>query len=332
MLTFSRQLAKQIRSVFRRALQISASQTDQVVWLVGDESGLCFRAQNWRATAEYHLSGPAPTESIPITMEALAACEGTKADELVTVERGSEGVVVLRWTDRSIPQSFQLDAQKIRADQTPVLPEAWASNPPRLLKALCDAMTIAASDATRFAIDCVQLRSDGGRIAATDSHQLLIESGFNFPGNSDLLISRTTLFGFKELPADQPVDVGVTANHGVFRVGAWTFWLTLEKQGRYPNVENIIPAAGHGEDSPEPLGGGRVLFIGCRPTTSDRDQSGWPCHARSQRPSRLARKRRRGDAHHAGCAPELATHRRRGAAQHGSTLPRSRRAARVSRD
>jgi hypothetical protein len=243
LLTFSRQLAKQIRSVFRRALQISASQTDQVVWLVGDESGLCFRAQNWRATAEYHLSGPAPTESIPITMEALAACEGTKADELVTVERGSEGVVVLRWTDRSIPQSFQLDAQKIRADQTPVLPEAWASNPPRLLKALCDAMTIAASDATRFAIDCVQLRSDGGRIAATDSHQLLIESGFNFPGNSDLLISRTTLFGFKELPADQPVDVGVTANHGVFRVGAWTFWLTLEKQGRYPNVENIIPAA-----------------------------------------------------------------------------------------
>ena len=57
MLTFSRQVAKQIRSVFRRALQISASQTDQVVWLVGDDSGLRIRTQNWRATAEYHLPG-----------------------------------------------------------------------------------------------------------------------------------------------------------------------------------------------------------------------------------------------------------------------------------
>ena len=73
MLTFSRQLAKQIRSVFRRALQISASQTDQVVWLVADDSGLRVRAKNWRATAEYQIPGTATAESLPVTMEALAA-------------------------------------------------------------------------------------------------------------------------------------------------------------------------------------------------------------------------------------------------------------------
>ena len=243
MLTISRQLAKQIRSVFRRALQISASQTDQAVWLVGDDSGLRIRAQNWRATAEYHLPGTVATESFPVTMEALAACEGAKLDEIVTVERGPDGMVVLCWTDRSIPQSFQIDAKQIRADQTPASPEAWASNPPRLLNALNDAMKIAPPDATRYAINCVQLRPDGGRIAATDTHQLLIESGFAFPGNSDVLIPRTTLLNSRELPNDLPVEVGFTANHGVFRIGPWTFWLTLEKQGRYPCVENIIPAA-----------------------------------------------------------------------------------------
>ena len=229
--------------MFRRALQISASQTDQVVWLVADDSGLRVRAQNWRATVEYHIFGTATAESLPVTMEALAACEGANADELVSVERSDDGMVVLRWTDRSIPQSFQFDAKKIHSDPPPILPETWASNSPRLLIALNDAMKIAPPDSTRYAINCVQLRPNDGRIAATDTHQLLIESGFTFPGNSDVLIPRTTLFGSRELPTDQSVEVGVTANHGVFRVGPWTFWLTLEKQGRYPCVENIIPAA-----------------------------------------------------------------------------------------
>ena len=127
MLTFSRQLAKQIRVVFRRALQISASQTDQVVWLVADDSGLRVRAQNERATAEYHIPGAVTADSLPLTMEALAACEGTKTDEVVSVERNADGIVVLRWTDRSIPQSFQIDAKRMQPDALLALPETWAS-------------------------------------------------------------------------------------------------------------------------------------------------------------------------------------------------------------
>ena len=57
------------------------------------------------------------------------------------------------------------------------------------------------------------------------------------------MLPRTTLFNSRELPSDQPVDVGLTANHCVFRMGSWTVWLPLEKQGRYPRVEDIIPAA-----------------------------------------------------------------------------------------
>ena len=243
MITISRLLAKQIRSVFRRALQLSATQTDQVVWLLADNSGLRIRAQNKQAIIEYHLPGLVTPDAVPITMEALAACEGTKADQFVGIDRPSEGLTVLRWDDRGIPQSFQFDAKKLQAEASPIQPETWVTNSPSLLGALADAMRIVPTDATRLALNCVQLRPAGGRIAATDSHQLLVQSGFAFPGNDDLLVPRSTLFGSRELPTDQPVEVGTTANHCVFRIGPWTVWLTLEKQGRYPRVEDIIPNA-----------------------------------------------------------------------------------------
>ena len=243
MITISRLLAKQIRSVVRRALQLSASQADQVVWLHADNTGLRLRAQNQHATIEYHLPGEGPAGSVAITMEALAACEGAKADQFVRIERPSEGLTVLRWDDRAVPQSLQVDASKIRADASPIQPETWTTNAPNLLGALADAMRIVPAEATRHSLNCVHLRPGGGRIAATDSHQLLVQSGFAIPGSDDLLIPRTTLFGSRELPTNQPVEVGTTANCFVFRIGPWTVWLTLEKQGRYPRVEDIIPNA-----------------------------------------------------------------------------------------
>ena len=243
MMTFSRHLAKQIRSVFRRALQISASQTDQVVWLVADDSGLHIRAQSHRGIAEYHMPGAATPGSIPVTMEALAACEGTKADESVSVERRADGVVALNWCDRGVPQQFQLDANELHPEPPPALPDCWGSNPPSLLGAMDAAMRIAPNDATRFALNCVQLRPGDGRIAVTDSRQLLVQSGFTFPWSGDVLVQRSPVFRCRELVSDEPVAVGVTANHFVIRTGPWTHWLLLEKQGRYPTFEAVIPAA-----------------------------------------------------------------------------------------
>ncbi len=70
----------------------------------------------------------------------------------------------------------------------------------------------------------------------------MIEHGFEFPWQGDALVPRTKLFDGRDLPSDLPVEIGLTPNHAVFRAGSWTFWLTLEKQGRFPTVENIIPA------------------------------------------------------------------------------------------
>ena len=243
MLTISRQLAKQIRSVIRRALQVSASQTNQVVWLLADVTGLRIRAQNHHGIVEHFVPGTVTPGSIPITMEGLAACEGAKADESVSVEQRADGMVVLHWDDRGVPQQVQLDAKKLHPDPTLPLPETWGTNPPSLLGALDEAMRIAPANATRFAINCVQLRPTEGRIAVTDSRQLLVQTGFTFPWTDDVLIRRSSVFRCRELVSDQPIEIGVAADHCLVRSGPWTVWLPLEKQGRYPDFKDVIPAA-----------------------------------------------------------------------------------------
>ena len=240
MITLSRQLVKHLRGIFRRMLPRSPSQADQIVELVGGNDGLRVRWQNRIGAAEYHRPGAIHQETLAITLDALSACEGARADEHVTLETHDNGVV-LRWEDRSIPRSVIAESQPALTD-FPALPPEWLANPPRLLAALGETMKIAPNDSSRNALNCVRLRPAGGSIAATDSRQLLIASGFAFPGDSDVLIPRTTLFSARELPTDLPVEVGLTADFSVFRIGPWTIWLPLDKQGRFPRVEDIIPA------------------------------------------------------------------------------------------
>jgi hypothetical protein len=37
------------------------------------------------------------------------------------------------------------------------------------------------------------------------------------------------------------VEIGRTDNHVVIHIGAWTMWFNIEKVGRFPSIENVIP-------------------------------------------------------------------------------------------
>jgi hypothetical protein len=50
------------------------------------------------------------------------------------------------------------------------------------------------------------------------------------------------VFGCKELP-DIPVHIGKTKTHVAVRVGAWTFYMRVDTQSRYPPVDDVIPKA-----------------------------------------------------------------------------------------
>ena len=127
------------------------------------------------------------------------------------------------------------------ANKFPALPATIAENPPRLLQALADAGEACDPDSVRYALYCLQLRGQQGAIGATDGRQLLLQSGFAFPWEGDILIPRSKVFSSPELVGDHPVLVGKAEDYIAFRVGAWTFWLAVNKYGRFPDVSRHIP-------------------------------------------------------------------------------------------
>ena len=223
MITISRTLAKQLRGVFRRMLPRSPNKADQTVQFVAGEDGLRARLCNRAGAVEYHLAGNSLPESLAVTLDALSACEGTRGHENASLEACTDGGVIVRWDDRSIPRSIVADAPPNEAE-LPALPTSFATNPPRLLSALRDAMETTEHDSMRYATNCVQLRGNDGRIAATDGGQVLCESGFTFPWEDEVLVLRPSVFASRDLPTDQAVEVGRTEHHIAVRIGPWTFF------------------------------------------------------------------------------------------------------------
>jgi len=101
-------------------------------------------------------------------------------------------------------------------------------------------MALAAPQATRFALNRVQLRQ-GGEVVGTDGRQLLLHGGFHFPWREAVLVPAVQVFGCKELRSGAPVPVGRTERHVVVRAGPWSVFLPADTTSRYPDVDSAIP-------------------------------------------------------------------------------------------
>ena len=238
MITITRLLARQLRGVFRRTFGSRRNIGPAVSCTAGPE-GLSVKANGYDAAIEYRSPGKRLPEQITVPFELLADCEGRK-DQPVTIERLSGGHVAASWRDGDVPQMIRYDAVP-DGGEFPTLPETFAQNPPMLLPALRDAGSTTDPDCARFALDHVQLRGSTGTVAATDGRQLLLHGGFQFPWKEDLLVPALKVFGSAELPQDQPVEVGKSDDWVAIRVGPWTFWLAVNKEGRFPDIDRQIP-------------------------------------------------------------------------------------------
>jgi len=170
--------------------------------------------------------------------QALDDLEG-RGQELVALEPGRDGKVTARWTDAGVPRVVEYEAAADSLPEFPKAPDRLVEQDVTLLKALDDAMQTASKDSVRFSTNKIQLRGRAGVIAATDGRQLLWSSGFRFPFTDDLLVPRVNVFGCRELEGE--VRIGKTATHACVQVGAWTIYLPIDKEGRFPRVESIIP-------------------------------------------------------------------------------------------
>lgn len=249
MILITQRLAGCLRTAFRQALNLPTRGPMPPVHLCGSADGLRIRCRMPQAAAEFHLAGKQPTEELWVPFELLSDVEGRK-DSPVEI-RQDEGQVLVSWRDGSVPQMIQHPAPPAEVKDWPPSPKRFAENPPALLKALAEACQTTDPNSSRYALGCFQVRSGGGKIVATDGHQLLVQSGFTFPWEGDILVPVNRVFASAQIPADQPVFLGKTEKWLTLCVGTWTFHLALDTEGRFPKAEDCIGRAEYSQASAE---------------------------------------------------------------------------------
>ena len=205
MITITRRLAQQLRSVLRRAFGNFRGNGPAIGFIAGKE-GLTVRSVFGNVAVECRLPGERTAEALWLPFEFLVDVAG-KNDQPLEIEATGDGQANVQWRASNGPQIVTYATQEpFEADKFPVLPAAFTANPPGLLQALDAAAEVTALEGVRYGTDCIQLSPDG-TINATDGRQLLIQSGFNFPWQDAVLVSRNKVFTCAELPQDQPVAV-----------------------------------------------------------------------------------------------------------------------------
>lgn len=242
MLQLMRLQARALRSLFRRSvLGIRHRGSIPPLVLRFEDSQLRAQYRYGELALECRLPlGRTADGAVAIPFEALDYC-ASRDETWIEFQTPAPGTTLLAWQDRGIPQTRSCVVDKPeRWPAWPEIPDRFETNPPAFLAVLAAAVDTTELDPVRYATDCVRLCGKTGAICATDGRQLLLQRGFRFPWEGDLLVPRSPLFRSKDMPHDQPVQVGRTESHVVLRFGILTVALAIRTEARFPNTDSFI--------------------------------------------------------------------------------------------
>jgi hypothetical protein len=234
LIILTRRLAKRLKTVIRQTLNLPRGGNLPTVQLSAGPDGLRVRCGNGPAAIEFHLEGEQPQQILFIPFEMLADIESGRDVPVEITAR--DGKVTASWSDRAIPQSIEHEAPTVLSENFPPTPDVFAENPSDLLDAIREAAKTTDAESSRYALGCIQFRGGEGDLVATDGRQALIQGGYDFPWDDDLLIPTNKVLGSKQLPVDESVFVGQAGDWAALRIGPWTLWLSIEKDARFPDV------------------------------------------------------------------------------------------------
>ncbi len=242
MIALSRSLARQFRTFLRRCLLPPGPREPPWIRLHVGPKGLEMAARQPECSIVYQQPGKHPPETLFFPADVLADIEGK--DGSVTLEASSDSKGEARWNDGGVPRLRPFDiVLPERRQELPDMPSHLKLLEPAFLPALAEAARTTARDGVRYALTRIQLRGRRGQVVATDGRQLFMQGGFSLPWPEDVLIPALPLFVSRDLPTNEPVAIGRTANHVSLRIGLWTFHLEIDSSGHYPNADGVIPKA-----------------------------------------------------------------------------------------
>ena len=243
MINVPRRLLRQLRIVFRHALRTSPRASIPAVVFRATPHGLTARAQTEEAAIEYHLPGKYSADEASVPGDLLVDCEH-RSDDPVTIENQKDGQILASWRDGKTPLLMRYQTpEQSNVGEFPDCPERMAENVSPLISALRDASQTADPTTVRYALDYLELRGEAGSICATDGKQLLVQGGFTFPWEENVLLPRSTLFGCKELRPLTPVSIGKRDSWLTISMGPWRYYTKLGEDLRFPNTDDHLRSA-----------------------------------------------------------------------------------------
>ena len=240
MIQLTRKHIRAIRTTIRQSLGITNARKAPTITIRATLTDLRIQAATDKTAIECCLPGSYQPECFAIPYEALGAVEG-KQDDLVSITKRDD-IVILQWTDAGIPQSVQFAASD--AMEMPPIPDNLVTIDRQFLSAMAEAVATTDQESTRYALNCIRLRGRDGQIASTDSCQALIQTGFSFPWEDEILVTGSGAFMSHDFATSDDLLIGRSADWVTLQANSRTLHLRIEKERRFPNIDLQIPANG----------------------------------------------------------------------------------------
>ncbi|QEL17396.1 hypothetical protein PX52LOC_04384 [Limnoglobus roseus] len=186
------------------------------------------------------VPGPAePFDPIELPGGLFDAVAGPGDDPVTVAVAGRRAEV--RWTDRGRDRVETVAVTPPGPKPAfPTDPKELSSVPIAFSTALHEAGRTTSREATRYALDRVQVRGGTGDVMASDGVTVYWHTGFSLPFADAVLVPAVALFGSAEWAKAATVGVGRTNDHLVVRAGPWTAFLRTAA-GRFPDVAAVVP-------------------------------------------------------------------------------------------
>jgi hypothetical protein len=154
LITISRSVARQVRSVLRRAgLMKGRHGNPAALRITAGAEGICLAAALPEIAVEYREPGDWPPTAFVLPVDVLASVEGRDDSDVTFLPQETDSKVIVRWTDRRVPKEEmvpRLDTVDLPA--VPPVAERWEANEANLVTALRDAMATRDPESARFAL------------------------------------------------------------------------------------------------------------------------------------------------------------------------------------